>query len=238
MEKRKSLRGITLFLVLSIILVVNGCGKKKLNENQQQFVDSVEAAEVASDENVLNIIKDAFLQYSYLPESDKQDEKVVQAKTKLVKLFSSKIDALSQEEKTLQLDARIAEFEAIVKALPKELLESLPNYKEQIYNIRQDYKNWYHIEYIKISDVKINHLVWDTYVTATVTNTGEQNTQGVRVELVAKKENGVIYKTATWYPGESTSVWEPGESREFEYGFSDIEEKIKTVEVTVYTKTV
>ena len=101
MKKRNLLSKIlVLMLVLSIGIFSCGCGK--LNDYQQQFVDAVGIAETATNENSLNMIKDAFSKYSTLTEKDAQNEKVVEAKTKLVSLFDSKVETLSKEEMSQQ----------------------------------------------------------------------------------------------------------------------------------------
>ncbi len=141
MEKRNLLsKFFGLMLVLSIAVSFCGCGR--LNEYQQQFVDAVGIAETATDENSLNMIKDAFLKYSTLSEKDAQNEKVVEAKTRLVSLFDSKVDTLSKEEMSASLDAKISELEAVVNDLPIELQNSIPGC-EKLKTIRADHLEWY-----------------------------------------------------------------------------------------------
>ena len=133
---------ISIILVSSFVFALCGCSKKGLNEYQQQFVDSVGVAETATDENSLNTIKDALLKYSALSEKDAQNEKVEEAKTKLVTLFDGKVDVLSKEEMSASLDAKISEVEAVVNDLPIELQNSIPGC-EQLKTIRDDHLKWY-----------------------------------------------------------------------------------------------
>lgn len=141
MKKRNLLSKIlVLMLVLSIGIFSCGCGK--LNDYQQQFVDAVGIAETATNENSLNMIKDAFSKYSTLTEKDAQNEKVVEAKTKLVSLFDSKVETLSKEEMSVSLDAKISEFEAVVNDLPAELQNGIPGC-EKLKTIRADHLKWY-----------------------------------------------------------------------------------------------
>lgn len=133
---------VSIVLITSLLFPLYGCGKKGLNEYQQQFVDSVGVAETATEETSLNTIKDAFVKYSTLSEKDAQNEKVEEAKTKLVTLFDSKVEALSKEEMSASLDAKISEFETVVNELPVELQSSIPGC-EQIKTIRDEHLKWY-----------------------------------------------------------------------------------------------
>lgn len=143
-----------LLLVLSIAVSFCGCGR--LNEYQQQFVDAVGIAETATDEYSLNMIKDAFLKYSTLSEKDAQNEKVVEAETRLVSLFDSKVETISKEEMSAPLDAKISELEAVVNDLPIELQNSIPGC-EKLKTIRADHLNWY-VDQNKILADKIDEI--------------------------------------------------------------------------------
>ncbi|WP_034451151.1 hypothetical protein [Butyrivibrio sp. AE2032] len=144
---------IPIILVLSIVFSLCGCG---LNEYQQQFVDAVGVAENATDENSLDAIKNAFLKYSTLSEKDSKNKDIEDAKTRLITLFDSKIDTLSQEEMSASLDAKISEYEAVVNELPVELQNSIPGC-EKLKTIRADHLNWY-VDQNKIIADKIDEI--------------------------------------------------------------------------------
>lgn len=133
---------VSIVLIASLLFSLCGCGKKGLNEYQQQFVDAVEVAETATDKKSLDAIKDAFVKYSTLSEQDAQNEKVEEAKTKLVTLFDSKVETLSKEEMSASLDEKISEFEAVVDELPVKLQRSIPGC-EQLETIRDEHLKWY-----------------------------------------------------------------------------------------------
>ena len=159
-------KAIALVLALSMALVLCGCG---LNEYQQRFIDAVSAAENSTEETSLEAIEDAFSKYLTLSEGDAKSKEVEEAKETLFELFNDKVNALSQEEMSAALDARISDLEAIVSGLPESLQGSISGC-EQLKSIRSKHFLWYVDQEKLLSDniMRINELFDGLYLSKTV----------------------------------------------------------------------
>ena len=90
----------------------------------------------------------------------------------------------------------------------------------------------YCLLYMKISNVKVIHSGNYTYVSGTITNSGDMSIKYVKVKASCKDSSGTVIDT-DWTYAVDSSWLDPGESNSFEMMIRDENEKIKTADVSV-----
>lgn len=90
----------------------------------------------------------------------------------------------------------------------------------------------YCLLYMEISDVKLKHSGNYTYISGTITNTGNYQVKYVKVRAACKNYYGEIIDTDWTYAVDSDWL-NPGESKTFEMMVKDEYHKISTAEVSV-----
>ena len=129
--------------------------EEPINDYQQRFVDDVNAA-MNKKENRAEAVKKAFSVYFQLTENDAQHTAVKEAVKQLTDYFDHEVEALGLEPMSVELDARISQFESIMAILPEEI-ESSSKSCEQLKTIRSNHFQWY-IEQNSILAEKITKI--------------------------------------------------------------------------------
>lgn len=131
-------RVIALILVFLMMFALSGCG---LNQNQEKFINAVSTAE-GDEDNRLDLIKAAFVEYSNLSEEDANNKKVNSSLKRLIACFDSEVESTSKETMTIELDARITALEDVAALIP-ESIQNESTGCELIKTIRENHLKYY-----------------------------------------------------------------------------------------------
>ena len=86
--------------------------------------------------------------------------------------------------------------------------------------------------YMRISNVSVTHSRNYTYISGTITNTGNYQIKYVKVKAACKNKSGTVIDT-DWTYAVDSSWLEPGESNQFEMMVKDESNQIKSADVSV-----